>query len=104
MSDEEELLLDKLASGDRPSIVAAGIVAGQALKEHGVAVLMTDVLGRVHIMPASWVSVKQRPRLSDAELDALEEDEALQLMAKQGDDEGVILAYLRRRATSRGEL
>jgi hypothetical protein len=98
MADSEDLVLDKLASGDRPSVYAAGMVVAQALKETGTAVLMTDVLGRVHVLPKEFVEVKRRPRLSDDELDALTEDEAIRLLVKQDDVEDVILSYLKRRA------
>lgn len=97
MAESEDLILDKLASGDRPSVYAAGMVVAEALKSSGVAVLMTDVLGRVHLLPQEFVEVKRRPRLSDAELDALTEDEAIQLLVKQGDEEPAIFDYLRRR-------
>ncbi len=97
MLEEEDLLLDRLASGDKPSVYAAGIVAAKALKECGVAVLVTDVLGRVHLMPPSAVELKMRPRLNDEELNALDEDAALTLLARQGDSEDTILAYLKRR-------
>lgn len=97
MPEEEDLLLDKLASGDRPSVYAAGIVAAKALKECGVAVLISDVLGRVHLMPPQAVELKFRPRLTDEELNLLEEDAALVLLARQGDEEETILAYLKRR-------
>lgn len=97
---EEHLLLTKLASGDRPAIYAAGLFAAQALKEAGCAVLMTDVLGRVHLLPLDFVEVKRRPKLEDEVLHSFSEDEALQLMVRQGDDEEAILGYLKRRATA----
>jgi len=102
MADEEDLLLDKLASGDRPSLYATGMVVAQALQQTGFAVLMTDVLGRVHILPKESVEVKRSPKLGDDELDALSEEEALQLLFKQGDDEESIVAYLKRRSARGG--
>jgi hypothetical protein len=100
---EEDLVLDKLASGDRPALYAAGMVAAHSLKESGVAVLMLDVLGRVHLVPKQFVEIKRKPKLSDEELHALSEDEALALLVKQEETEESILAYLRRRAASRDE-
>ena len=98
--DSEDLVIDKLASGDRPSLYAAGMVAAQALKASGVAVLMLDVLGRVHLMPAQFVEVKRKPKLSDAELAMFSEDEALSLLLKQEEDEDVIVQYMQRRSAS----
>jgi len=96
---EEDLLLDKMASGDRPSLYAAGFAAAQSLKKTGIAVFMTDVLGRVYILPPDVIEVKRRPRLQNEELDSLQEDEAIQLLVRQGDDENSILQYLKRRST-----
>jgi hypothetical protein len=96
----EELLLDKLASGDRPALYATGMVAAQALKTAGVAVFMLDVLGRVHLMPAQFVEVKRRPKLSDDELNLFTEDEALTLLLKQGEEEDAIVKYMQRRPAS----
>ena len=100
---EEDLVLDKLVSGDRPSLYAAGMVAAQALKDSGTAVFMLDVLGRVHLVPAQLVEVKRRPKLSDDELNSLDENEALGLLVKQGEDEDSIIAYVRRRAAAQSE-
>jgi len=94
---EEELLLDRLASGDRPSVYIAGMTVAKALKESQVAVLMVDVLGRVHLLPSSFIEVKKKPRLTDAELHVRPEEEAIQLLQAQGDAESDIMEYLRRR-------
>ena len=102
--EEEDLVLDKLASGDRPSVYAAGIVAAKALQTAGVAVLMTDVLGRVHLVPAQFIEVKQRPKLQDEDLSSFSEDEALQLLVAQGESEDAVLQYLQRRAAARSDL
>lgn len=99
--ETEDLVLDKLVSGDRPSLYAAGMVAAQALKATGVAVLMTDVLGRVHLLPSAFVELKKKPRLSDDELAAFTEEEAISLLLKQGEDEESILRYMQRRSASR---
>lgn len=98
--ESEDLILDKLVSGDRPSLYAAGMVASQALKTSGVAVFMLDVLGRVHLMPAEFVEVKRKPKLAEAELDMFTEDEALSLLLKQGEDEDAIVKYMQRRPAS----
>lgn len=97
MDQEEDLLLSRLAEGDKPSLYAAGIFASQALKVSGVAVLAVDALGRVHLLPPSAYELKQLPRLSDADLARFGESEAIQLLLKQGEDEPAIISYLRRR-------
>jgi hypothetical protein len=101
--ETEELLLDKLASYDRPSLYAAGLVVTQALKLAGVAVMMTDVLGRVHLVPAGLVEVKRKPKLSDEVLNMFSEDEALALLLKQEEDEDSIVQYMQRRSASHEE-
>jgi hypothetical protein len=95
--------LDRLVSGDRPSLYITGMAAAQALKESGIAVFMVDVLGRVHLLPASFVDVQKKPRLEDEELNRRPEEEALRLLMAQGDDEASIIAYLARRARSTKE-
>jgi hypothetical protein len=100
MADEEDLLLDKLASGDRPSVYAAGLVAARALKETGIAVLMTDVLGRVHLLPDAVIEVKRRPQVTDSELNQMSEDDALQILVRQNETEETIMAYLKRRVSA----
>lgn len=94
---QEELSLDKLSSGDRPSIYVLGMAASQALKQTKTAVLMVDALGRVRLMPPESVKVLKVPRIEDAELDALDEDQAIHLLSAQGDTEAMILEYLSRR-------
>lgn len=98
MDENEDLIMDKLASGDRPSLYAAGMAAAQALKKTGVAVLMADVLGRVYVLPPDVVEVKKKPKLQDDDLNAFTEDEAIQLLVRQGEEEDSILGYLKRRA------
>ena len=102
MEAEEDLILDKLVSGDRPSIYATGITAAAALKASGVAVFMTDVLGRVHLVPATAVVITFKPRLSDEELATFGETEAIELLTKQGTPETEIVEYLRRRDANGG--
>lgn len=99
-ADTEDLIIDKLASCDRPSLYAAGMVAAQALKTSGIAVLMLDVLGRVHLMPAEFVDIKRKPKLSDAELNMFSEDEAISLLIKQEEEEDAIIQYMQRRSAS----
>lgn len=94
---DEDLVVSKLASGDRPSIYCTGMVAAHSLKACGMAIFVTDVLGRVYLLPPEFAEIKKRPRLRDNELDALGEDEAIRLLVKQGDDEEAILTYLKRR-------
>lgn len=102
MDDEgkqaEALMVDRLASGDRPSIYAAGICVANILKTHSLAVLCVDVLGRVHVLPPDAVELKQKPKVSDNDLHSFPEDAAIRLLVQQGDEEDGILAYLRRRS------
>lgn len=103
MEEQEDLLLDKLASGDRPAIYAAGLVCARSLKETGVAVLMPDVLGRIHLLPIEVLEIKRRPRVGDEELHKMPEDLALQVLVKQEDSEDAIVEYLKRRASAAGQ-
>lgn len=64
---------------------------------------MLDVLGRVHLVPPQFVEVLRKPRLSDDELNALDENEALGLLVKQGEDEESIIAYVRRRSEAQSQ-
>jgi acetyl esterase/lipase len=101
--NDAPLDLDRLVSGDRPSLYVAGMAAAQSLRESGIAVFMVDVLGRVHLLPASFIKVQKKPRLEDEELHRRPEEEALRLLMAQGDDESTIIAYLARRARSTKE-
>lgn len=94
---QEELSLDKLSSGDRPSIYVLGLAASQALKQTKFAVLMVDCLGRVRLMPPDAVVVVRGPRIEEEELNALDEDQAIHLLSAQGDTEAMIMEYLSRR-------
>lgn len=94
---QEELSLDKLVSGDRPSLYALGFATSQALKQMRSAVLMVDALGRVRLMPKESVSILVMPRIEDEELNSLDEDQAIHLLSAQGDTEAMILEYLSRR-------
>lgn len=99
---EEDLMLDKVSSGDRPSLLALGMAAGQSLKMTKMAVLMVDVKGRVRLMPLETVKVFHPPRIEDDELNELEEEEAIELMVAQGDQEQTILEYITRRKAVKG--
>lgn len=99
---EEELMLDKVSSGDRPSILALGLAASQSLKLMKVAVLMVDARGRVRLMPIESVSVLKPPRIEDNELNEMEEEEAIETLVAQGDSEQTILEYLTRRKAAKG--
>jgi|SRR6267154_1955503 len=99
---EEDLLLDKVSSGDRPSLLALGMAAGQSLKMTKMAVLMVDVKGRVRLMPLDSVKVLHQPRLDDAELHEMEEEEAIEALVAQGDPEQTILEYMSRRKAAKG--
>lgn len=94
---DRELTVDRLVTGDRPSILFFGMVGAHAIRKDAMAVFMVDVLGRVHTMPPSSVKVLQRPRVSDDDLNTFTEESAIQIMVKQGDSEDEILHYLARR-------
>lgn len=97
MGRERELLFDKLASGDRPSVLALGLYGAESLRKSGVAVFMVDALGRVQLMPPASVQVVTIPRLTDEELDGYQEDDAVGLMVKQGSSDEEVLEYIKRR-------
>ena len=94
---DRELTVDRLVTGDRPSIFFMGMVGAHAIRKDSMAVFMVDVLGRVHLMPPTAVKVLASPRVTEQELDALTEDEAIAVLVKQGDSEEEILKYLARR-------
>jgi hypothetical protein len=100
---EEELTLDRLCSGDRPSVYIAGMAVAHALKKGKVAVLSVDVLGRVVVLPQEAVELKALPKLKDEDLDKFEEDQAITLMLKEGREEDEILSYLKRREDRNGD-
>jgi hypothetical protein len=97
-----DLLFDKLVSGDRPSILALGLYGAESIKQSRMAVFMVDVLGRIRLMPLSSVVVKSSPRIDDAELDSMTEDDALAVLIEQGDHDNVILKYLKGRTEREG--
>jgi hypothetical protein len=98
---DEVLVVDKLCSGDRPSVLAAGMMLAQALRKTKVAVVTTNALGHVILMSPSSVSLLAQPLVQDEDLDQLEDDEAIALMVSEGRSEATILDYMRRRR-SRG--
>ena len=95
---EEVLKVDRLCSGDRPSVMAAGMTVAQSLRKDKIAVFMVDVLGQVVLMPPNSVEIKGKPLLSEQDLDAVPEDESIALMVTEGRDEGAIMAYLSSRS------
>jgi hypothetical protein len=94
---EETLVVDKLTSGDQPSILMFGLVGAQSIRKTNMAVFMVDALGRVRIMPPSAVKVLIPPLIDDSELDALDEDEAIQIKVTEGQSSEEILEYLKKR-------
>lgn len=104
MSKEEnqELRVESLFSGDRPSIYALGIFGAESLKRAKMAVFMIDVLGRVVIMPPDAVKILRSPRVADVELDGMSEEDAINLMLEQGDEEAVVVGYLKGRKARNG--
>ena len=108
MADENDqpLTFDKLASGDRPSILALGISGAESLKRARMAVFMVDVLGRIQLMPPDAVQVVKPPRVKEEELDEMLEERAIDVMLAQEDGDDEIVAYLkgrRGREAARGQ-
>jgi hypothetical protein len=97
MPQDQELTIDKLSAGDRPSILALGVAAAESLKQASIAVFMVDVLGRVQILPPNSITVKIPARVKTAELDSLDEASAINIMTAQGDGDDSIVEYLRHR-------
>lgn len=91
---ETSMTVDRLVSGDRPSLYFFGMVGAQAISKDQLAVFMVDALGRVCLMPPSAVQVLQRPKIHDDELDLLPENAAIQVLLKQGETEEYIENYL----------
>ena len=96
---EQELRIEKLTSGDRPSVLALGVFGAEALKKTKLAVFMVDVLGRVHLVPPSAIQVLQKPLVSQQELDAFDEETAIKVLLAQESSEEEIMKYLRGRKT-----
>lgn len=95
--NRETLDIDKLVSGDVPSLLVVGTLAADSFRKHGAAFFAADVLGRVHVLHPSSVTVTRQPRVIDPELDTLPVDEALDVMVRQGDSSETMTKYLARR-------
>lgn len=94
---EEDLLADALCSGDRPSVLAAGMTLAHALRKSKVAVFMVDEIGKVVLMPPESIQVVAKPFVTSQDLDAMPEDEAIAVMVAEGRSEDGILKYLSER-------
>ena len=94
---EEVLVLDKLCTGDRPSVIAAGMLLAHALRKSTVAVVAVNALGQVVVLPPESVGPVPTPQVQDDDLNELTEDEALSVLLKEGRPEPQILSYLKRR-------
>jgi hypothetical protein len=94
---QQDLHMERLISGDRPSIMALGVYGAESIKRSRMAVFMVDILGRVHVMPPDAVEVKKTPRVGNADLDQLEEGDAINALLLQGDEEKTVIDYLRGR-------
>jgi hypothetical protein len=98
MAEKEVVLkLDQLLSGDRPSLLVMGMVVSQALKKHGVAVISSNALGDVVVLPPEAAPLLAKPLVKDEDLDRLSEDEAITIMASEGREDADILEYLAKR-------
>lgn len=78
---KEVLVVDKLCCGDRPSIIAAGMMLAQALRKEKVVVVGVNVLGQVVLM--SKKGFIAQPNVADSDLDELDEDTAISLMVEE---------------------
>jgi hypothetical protein len=76
------------------------MTVAQALRKTEMVVLMVNALGNVIVMPPAAVTIVAKPKVSDAELNELDEDLALQVLLKEGRPEGEIVEYLKRREVS----
>jgi hypothetical protein len=97
MQREEKLEADRLCTGDKPSIYAAGMLMAHAFKKSKVVAFTQNVLGQVVMLHPSVVHLDQLVLLPDEDLDQFEEDVALALMVKEGRNENDILSYVERR-------
>lgn len=94
---QRELNIDSLAAGDRAAITTLGITGAEALKKWGTVVMMLDAFGRVRLMAPEVVQVLAKPRLDVAELDELDEADAIRALAFQGESDEDIAQYLHQR-------
>jgi hypothetical protein len=94
---EEVLRVEKLCSGDRPSVYAAGMLLAHTLKQSNLAVISVDVLGQIVLLPSNSVRLLSPVRVRDDDLDALPEDDAINLMAKEGRETDEIMSYIKSR-------
>lgn len=94
---EEELTVDKLSSGDKPSIYTAGLIVSHALKLSKTVTLGVDVLGRVVVVPPSYVTLNTPLYLSDESLDSFSEERAIDLMLQEKRSDEDMVGYLSRR-------
>lgn len=99
---DDYLTLDKLCSGDRPSILAAGMLVANALKKDPCALIAVNALGHVILRHPATYSVLVPPLVQDETLDQLTEDEAILVMAREDRSEVDILDYLKRRIARAG--
>lgn len=94
---EEELTLDRLASGDRPSLYALGMVAAHSLQIYGSVFFAVDVLGRVQVLPPQSVKMLRGPMVEEETLDRMEEADAINTLLSQGQSEAEVGLYLQAR-------
>lgn len=96
---EETLNVEKLCSGDQPSIMVAGMLLAHALKKDKVAIFSTDVLGHVVLLPPTVLPNALDIRIRDKDLDELTSDEAIRLMIVEGREDKEIVDYLMGRSS-----
>jgi len=97
-NQDETVTVDRLVTGDRPSLYFVGMAAANAIRMDEMAVFMVDALGRVLLMPPSSIQVIHRPKVKEEELDQMSESVAINILLKQGESEESITSYLFQRA------
>lgn len=94
---EQSLRADKLCTGDRPSIIAAGMAVAHMIKEAGCCLMAVDAMGRVVVCPQSSFSLIAKPKVSESDLNGLSEEDAIGVMVREGRSDEEILSYLKTR-------
>lgn len=101
-SQVQDLRLDLIAAGDRPSIAILGLLTSRLLKDHKLAVLAVDALGRVQVLPPSGVKILTPPKVSYEDLDKMPEPDAIRVLIAELAPEGEIKSYLFHREEKEG--
>lgn len=99
---DRPILVDKLCSGDKISVLAIGMAVAHSVRLTGSAAIAVDALGRVCIVDTKTLNI-QAPRVQDTDLDLMTEDESISVMLKEGREERELLEYLIKRDTRKSD-